>query len=301
MFNTPPSYGSSIRLAPGTKPLRIEYDDRRGVDRDVDAVKQRLALGYSSAAPVYDATAGHLYLNGLKHLLARIRPRRWPSVLDVGCGTGINLLATANALHPTRLLCGIDLSPGMVETARQKAAARGIPAHFIVGDAERLPFADGTFDLIICNSVLHWFTDRAAAIREMARVLSPGGQVALICAAAPGFSEWFALVDVLLPAVGAPPLGQTLPALPTAAEVGGLLQAADLQIDHLAQPVQVQRIRDASAFVRLMLTVAPNLAADLTPAQLQAFEQLAAATIRQQFPNGFPCTWAAVEATATKL
>lgn len=129
----------------------------RGCLRDVETVKVRLARGYSQSAPRYDALAGHLYLTGIRRLLPRVRVAPGPAVLDVGCGTGVNLLEAARQFAPTSLLCGIDISPGMVEVARAKAGALGLPADIRVGDAEQLPFPDTTFDLVICNSVLHWF------------------------------------------------------------------------------------------------------------------------------------------------
>jgi len=264
----------------------------------VDPLKLKLARGYSRSAPIYDGLVGPLYLTGFKRLLPHIRPRKWPSILDVGCGTGINLLAAAHYLAPAQLLCGIDISPGMVETARTKATAAGIPAHFVVGDAERLPYPDSTFDLVICNSVLHWFDDRLAAVREMARVLKPGGQVVMICAASPGFSEWFDLIEVILPALSIPASVHGPAPLPTAAEVATLFRAAGLHLTHLSNPTEVQRVTDPESFVRLMTTVAPHWAAELSPAQVGAVEKLAADTIRSRFPNGFPNTWSAVEAAA---
>jgi len=265
----------------------------------VDPVKLKLARGYSRSAPVYDGLAGHLYLTGFKRLLPHIRPRQWASILDVGCGTGINLLAAAQLFAPAKLLCGIDISPGMVEAARAKAAAAGIPAHFVVGDAERLPYPDSTFDLIVCNSVLHWFQDRATAVREMARVLQPGGQVVMICAAAPCFFEWFQLIESLLPALGIPASVQGPSPLPTAAEVAALFDTAGLYLTHLSNPMEVQQIIDPEPFVQVMTTVAPHWASELSPIQLTAVERLAATIIRTRFPGGFPNTWSAVEAVAT--
>lgn len=241
-----------------------------------------------------------MYLAGFRRLLPMLRLPPFPAVLDVGSGTGINLLEAAQWFFPTRALCGIDISPGMVEVARLKAARLGIPAQFTAGDAESLPYPDNSFDLVICNSVLHWFENRPVAIREMTRVLRPGGQLALICAAAPGFREWLTLMDQLLHAVGAAGTARTLPQLPTALEVAAMLSSAGLMIQHLANPIQVQRIRDPQTFVRQMSTVAPQWAADLHPQQQAWLEQLAAMALKRSGPLGFPNTWSAVEAVAIK-
>ncbi len=266
----------------------------------MEPAKRRLANGYSRSAPVYDATAGQLYRNGFNRLLPYLRVPPHGAVLDVGSGTGINLFEAARAFAPTRMLCGIDLSPGMVEVARLKAARLGVPAHFTVGDAESLPYPNGTFDLVICNSVLHWFRDRNAALREMSRVLRPGGQVALICAAAPGFGEWTTLMQALVQAVTKNPAASPLPALPTAQEVAEIMQRNGLTLQHLANPVHAERISNPEPYIRLMSIVAPQWAADLTPEQQSAIERLAATLMRTWWPTGFPNTWSAIEAIGVK-
>jgi SAM-dependent methyltransferase len=250
---------------------------------------------------MYDALAAHLYVSGIRRLLPRLRVPPMPAILDVGSGTGVNLFEAARWFAPTRLLSGIDISPGMVEVARAKAAQLGLPAQFTVGDAERLPFPDGSYDLVICNSVLHWFQDRGAALREMARVLRPGGQLALICAAAPGFREFFTIMDTLLQAVQGPSAPRSAPDLPTAVEVAGLLQAAGLMPNHFANPTQNQPIFHPESFIRLMSTVAPAWAADLSSDVQAQVEQAAASLMRLGWPGGFPNTWSAIEATATRV
>ena len=72
-----------------------------------------------------------------------------------------------------------DLSPAYVEEAHRRARANGTTIHFVTADAERLPFADGSFDRIWGNAVLHHL-DLARAVREVRRVLAPGG-VAVFC------------------------------------------------------------------------------------------------------------------------
>ncbi|HYF92064.1 MAG TPA: class I SAM-dependent methyltransferase [Symbiobacteriaceae bacterium] len=267
----------------------------------MEAVKERLARGYSQSAPRYDALAGHLYLTGIRRLLPRVRVGPLASILDVGCGTGVNLLEAARWFAPAGKLCGIDISPGMVAVAQSKAGLLGVPAQFRVGDAEKLPYPDAEFDLVICNSVLHWFKDRGAALREMRRVVKPGGQVLIICAAAPGFCEWFAFIDQVRQLAGMTQDPTLTPDLPAAAEVAGLMQAAGLAVEHLANPVQLQQITDYEGFIRLMSTVAPLWTADLTPEAQTLLEQLSARLMRTAFPVSFPNTWAAIEAVGARI
>ncbi|MBW4496751.1 MAG: methyltransferase domain-containing protein [Oscillatoria princeps RMCB-10] len=96
------------------------------------------------------------------------------TVLDVGCGAG----HTAFAFAPhVREVTGIDLSPGMRAVATQQAAARGIAnVRFQEAGATQLPFADSQFDIVTCRYVAHHFPDLTPALKEIVRVLKPGGQ-----------------------------------------------------------------------------------------------------------------------------
>ena len=96
-------------------------------------------------------------------------------LLDVGCGTGAAVRAAAALV--TRAV-GLDLSPEMIEQARRLAARLDNTA-FELGDAEHLPFADGTFSAVLCSTSIHHYPQPEKAVCEMARVLTPGGRVAI--------------------------------------------------------------------------------------------------------------------------
>ena len=97
-------------------------------------------------------------------------------VLDYGCGHGMAAIVLARrGAHVT----AFDLSPGYLHEARRRAAANGVSIEFVRAEGARLPFADGAFDRIWGNAVLHHLDLRMAA-RELARVLRPGG-VAVFC------------------------------------------------------------------------------------------------------------------------
>lgn len=98
-------------------------------------------------------------------------------VLDVGCGTG-NAALTARRVGAS--VVGIDISPRMLDHARENAALAGYDdLEWLIGDAEHLPFPDGSFD-VVCSNFGHVFApDASRATREMVRVVAPGGRVAL--------------------------------------------------------------------------------------------------------------------------
>lgn len=102
------------------------------------------------------------------------QPRR---VLDVGCGTGTLLRQAANHF-PGAELVGADPAPGMVEAAREVAQGN-LPASFVCAPVERLPFADGEFDLVLSTVSFHHWQDQQAGLHEIGRVLAPGGSLVL--------------------------------------------------------------------------------------------------------------------------
>ncbi|MGE5676297.1 MAG: class I SAM-dependent methyltransferase [Mycobacterium leprae] len=266
----------------------------------MDATKARLARGYSQTAPFWDAMVGQQYLMGLYRLMPQVSLPPQPAILDIGCGTGINLFEARRWFGPARLLCGIDLSPGMIEVARAKARKMGLPAQFVVGDAESLPYPDQVFDLIICNSVYHWFKDKDRALAEMHRVLRPGGKLLLICAAAPGFKDYYNLLDTVLVRLFGSNGGRTMPELPTVEGIRRAMQRNGFLVPYAGNPMQMQRIYQPESFVRMMSTVAPHWGADL-PEDVRAFvEQAAASFMRTGWPDGFPNLWSTAEAIAIR-
>jgi ubiquinone/menaquinone biosynthesis C-methylase UbiE len=93
-------------------------------------------------------------------------------LIEVGFGTGTDLLQFARGgAHVT----GIDLTPRSIEIARRRFEVYGFPAEFVVGDCESLSFPDSSFDLAYSFGVLHHSPDTQQAVRELHRVLKPGG------------------------------------------------------------------------------------------------------------------------------
>ena len=108
------------------------------------------------------------------------------SVLDVGCGTG-KLLRRANSCWPEAQLIGVDPANGMIEMAKRLTPN----ATFFTGMAEALPLPDASVDLALSTTSFHHWQDQAASIREIARVLRPGGYFILVDAS---FPDWLARV-----------------------------------------------------------------------------------------------------------
>lgn len=101
------------------------------------------------------------------------------AVLDVGCGGGFLLTDLAAEINGITGV-GIDASEALLAGARTRARAAGLPVTFAVGDAQALDFAGASFDRVMCSRVLMHLDDPAGAVREMARVLRPGGRVAIM-------------------------------------------------------------------------------------------------------------------------
>jgi SAM-dependent methyltransferase len=161
-------------------------------------------------------------------------------VLDVACGTGV-LARTAQALvGPTGSLTGLDLNAGMLTVAAQ--AEPGVT--WVSGPAEALSMADESFDRVLCQFGLMFFADREAAVREMARVTRPGGQVCVATwaglAESPGYAALTDLLEELFGREPAEALGAPF-SLGTEAELRGAMAAAFDQ-------VAVQRLEGRARF-----------------------------------------------------
>lgn len=118
-------------------------------------------------------------------------------VLDVACGTGALTLAVAERVGPGGSVVGLDVNPEMLAVARRKPW----PVEWIEGRAEALPLPDRSFDAVVSQFGFMFFEDRPAALREMMRVLRPGGRLAVaVCDAvrnSPGYAAFSELLDRL--------------------------------------------------------------------------------------------------------
>src|SRR5437016_4980742 len=165
--------------------------------------KQAQKQGWAHFSPLEAVT-----IPQAPRLIRHARVRAGDRVLDVGCGTGVvSITAARLGAHAT----GLDLTPELLQRARENARISEVAVEFHEGDAEALPFADSSFDVVL-SQFGHIFAPRPeVAVAEMLRVLKPGGRIA--------FSSWppemfvgrmFALAARYLPP---PPPGAQPPAL----------------------------------------------------------------------------------------
>ncbi len=123
-------------------------------------------------------------------------------VLDVGCGSGTYITLLAKTPLPVGRLVALDYAEGMCRVARDKVGAEGCTkaVRFVNADSEHLPFHDGAFDVITCSNSFHHYPHQQAVIRDMRRVLRPGGRLMLIDGFRDNVVGWF-VFDVCIAAV----------------------------------------------------------------------------------------------------
>jgi SAM-dependent methyltransferase len=144
----------------------------------------------------YERISEHLAI-AHDHLLARMKPRAGQHWLDVATGTGeIAVRAATDGASVT----GIDLAPRLIETARARAAQAGVDIPLEVGDAERLPYPDASFDVVSSSFGVMFAPDQRAAAAELARVTRPGGRLALLnWHPTHGVAEFFKVMAAYMP------------------------------------------------------------------------------------------------------
>jgi demethylmenaquinone methyltransferase/2-methoxy-6-polyprenyl-1,4-benzoquinol methylase len=179
---------------------------------DRGSARKREALELFRGLPArYDALSAALSFwqdpRWRRALLSTVAPRRGDRVLDVATGTGMvaaELLARADCT-----VVGIDQSADMLSAARTRfaGAAEGSRVELLEGQAEALPFPDESFDALTFTYLLRYVEDPAATVRELARVVRPGGRVGSLEFGVPPWRPARAAWR-LYPAVGLPALGR---------------------------------------------------------------------------------------------
>jgi SAM-dependent methyltransferase len=137
------------------------------------------AFGYSSEELSSIPAEANMGLScGNPTATASLRPGE--VVVDLGSGGGLDVFLAANKVGPMGKAIGIDMTPEMIELARKNAEKAGLSnVEFHHAAIDRMPLEDASADCVISNCVLNLVPDKAAAMREIARILKPGGRLAV--------------------------------------------------------------------------------------------------------------------------
>lgn len=114
-----------------------------------------------------------------RELLDYADPGPGDRVLDLACATGIVAREAAPLVGEAGRVVGLDVDPGMLRVARERAASEGVTVEWREGDAADLDLPDGSFDLVVCQQGLQFFAEPVRALREAGRVLDVGGRIVL--------------------------------------------------------------------------------------------------------------------------
>jgi ubiquinone/menaquinone biosynthesis C-methylase UbiE len=183
-------------------------------------------------------------------------------ILDIACGTGIVARLAAERIGAGQVV-GLDLNPGMLAVARSVSGRHHPPIEWQQGSALELPFRDGSFDVALCQLGLQFFPDRTVALREMLRVLVPGGRLALsVYSAIERTPVALALVQALDQHLGpgASAVKRSEHALADADELKRLVADAgftDVTLEPVTQTIRFASPRD---YVRLQIAATPMTA-----------------------------------------
>ncbi len=145
-----------------------------------DDAKARAIAAYDAAADAYDDPANSFWDRFGRRAIERLRLPADAQVLDVCCGSGASAIPAAESVGPRGFVLGIDLAQDLLALARAKAGARGLRnVEFRAGDMLALGLPDARFDAVVCVFGIFFAPDMQAAVRELWRVVRPGGRLAI--------------------------------------------------------------------------------------------------------------------------
>jgi len=165
----------------------------------VEPAKLKAATTYNAAADHFDDGPLGFWDRYGRGTVERLAISAGATVLDVGCGSGASAIPAAQKVGPDGHVIGVDLAEKLLGMARAKAVAQGLRnVEFRVGDMEALGFPDGAFDAVICVFAIFFVPDMVTQVRELWRMVRPGGQLAITTWGPrmfePGSAAWWAAV-----------------------------------------------------------------------------------------------------------
>jgi SAM-dependent methyltransferase len=268
--------------------LAWKSNDRRTVMSPIDpAAMYEQFFVPAMFAPWAEVLFGH----------AALRSRE--AVLDLACGTGVVARRAAPMVGSDGRVVALDLNPAMLAVARNLAVPSGSRVEWLEGNAMALPFANSSFDVVLCQHGLTFFPDRAAAAREMGRILKPGGRaLVLVLQSLERHPVFAALVESLARRLSQPEAGFMVPfalsdvtelrrvfALPEPALPGPALPEPALPEPALPEPVPPEPAPDFASVEILPVSITARflepdrfvpLAVASSAAAVPAFVQLTA-------------------------
>lgn len=145
-----------------------------------------------------DQMFGRFEASFRRFLVSKLEAHTGGSVLEVAIGTGRNLAALKEQVGTQALVYGLDLSASMLRRCRERAVDAGLTVDLCVANAEYLPYPDNTFDAVLHFGFINDFSDPGRAIREIVRVLKPGGRAVISDDSVPPASRSSALTSRLM-------------------------------------------------------------------------------------------------------
>ncbi|GGF03735.1 hypothetical protein GCM10011611_06490 [Aliidongia dinghuensis] len=221
-----------------------EPDQITDPSADIDLADPAVVDAYDEL-PLWSALAGQLLLRHVP-----LAPRL--VALDLGSGTGFPATELAERLGPGSMVCGLDPWAEALGRARRKARIRGVAqVTFVRGDGAALPFADGSFDLIVSNLGVNNFADPAAALVECRRVARTGARLALTTNLQGHMAEFYRIFRSVLDSAEAQrALDRHIAHRSTLDRLHGLLKAAGFEIVRTAEETAMLRFADGAALLR---------------------------------------------------
>lgn len=138
----------------------------------------RISKVYDVLAPVYGRVVPGLYELATSRAAQRLSAGAPATILEVGVGPG-HILSAVSRRNKSAMVVGIDISRGMLNQSRRRLKKRRVEAKLVLGEAVQLPFRDGSFEGVVTSYLLDLFRQEQIpdALREMCRVLAPGGRI----------------------------------------------------------------------------------------------------------------------------